>query len=90
MPLLVASNFDPDVFDRPEIFDITRKPNRHMEFGSGMHFCLGHQLARLELKQALRTLLIDYPDLELAIPIDQVEWHARFGIRSLKSLPVRA
>ncbi len=89
MPLLVASNFDPEVFDKPGVFDITRKPNRHMEFGSGMHFCLGHQLARLELKYAIRTLLSDYPDMELAIPLDEVEWHSRFGLRSLKSLPVR-
>ncbi|MEM7068496.1 MAG: cytochrome P450 [Pseudomonadota bacterium] len=88
MPLLIAANYDPDVFENPEKFDISRKPNRHMEFGSGMHFCLGHQLARLELKQALQTLLTDYPDLRLAIPEAEIEWNARFGLRSLKTLPV--
>jgi len=89
LPFLAASNFDPEIFDRPETFDITRKPNRHMEFGSGVHFCLGHQLARLELKQALRTLLKDFPDLAPAVPVDRLEWNERFGLRSLKSLPVR-
>jgi len=88
MPLLVAANYDPEVFDNPDVFDISRKPNSHIEFGTGIHFCLGHQLARAELKAALRVLFTDYPDLTLAIPNKEIRWHKRFGLRSLVSLPV--
>ncbi|MEM9333197.1 MAG: cytochrome P450 [Pseudomonadota bacterium] len=90
MPLLVASNFDPEVFENPERFDITRRPNRHVSFGTGIHFCLGHQLARLELRSALKTLFTAYPSLKLGVPELDLSWNERFGIRSLKQLPVRA
>ena len=90
MPLLAAANCDPDVFDIPERFDISRKPNRHIEFGTGIHFCLGHQLARLEMKEALLALLRHHKDFRLAVPIDEIRWNERFGLRSLKELPVTA
>ncbi|MGI9351934.1 MAG: cytochrome P450 family protein [Rhizobiaceae bacterium] len=90
MPLLIAANRDPEVFDEPDHFNISRRPNRHMEFGTGVHFCLGHQLARLEMKQALKTLLTDYPDLNLAVPDSDIMWNERFGLRALKTLPVKA
>ncbi|MEO0327786.1 MAG: cytochrome P450 [Pseudomonadota bacterium] len=89
LPFLAAANFDPTMFEAAETFDISRKPNRHIEFGTGIHFCLGHQLARHELKIALQTLLDDYQDLQLAVPESDVEWHSRFGLRSLKTLWVR-
>jgi len=88
MPFLVAANFDPAVFENPQVFDITRKPNRHVEFGTGMHFCLGHQLARFELKAALRALFETWPNLDLATSASELRWHERFGLRSLKRLPV--
>lgn len=89
MPFLAAANFDPALFDAPERFDITRKPNHHIEFGAGIHFCLGHQLARLELKIALKALLSRFPQLKLAVRSEEIEWNSRFGLRSLKSLPIR-
>ena len=89
MPMILAANYDPEIFENPDQFDISRKPNRHIGFGSGIHFCLGHQLARLEMKAAIRTLFEHYPDLELAIPEDEIRWHERFGLRSLKALPVK-
>ncbi|MEM7300431.1 MAG: cytochrome P450 [Pseudomonadota bacterium] len=84
--LLAAANSDPDLFDLPEQFDISRHPNRHLGFGTGIHFCLGFQLARLEAKIALQTLLNRFPDLAFA---GEPVWRKRIGMRALKSLPLR-
>jgi len=48
MPMLAAANLDPQANANPEKLDLERKPNRHIAFGTGIHFCLGHQLARIE------------------------------------------
>lgn len=62
-----AANRDPEVFDDPYRFDITRKPNRHLAFGGyGAHFCLGANLARWELRAALRALAPILPEIALA------------------------
>ncbi|TGD84077.1 cytochrome P450 [Mycolicibacterium sp. CH28] len=61
-----AANFDESVFGDPEDFRIDRNPNSHMAFGFGTHFCLGNQLARLELNTMVRKLLERLPDLRLA------------------------
>lgn len=64
--LFEAANFDESVFGDPENFRIDRNPNGHLAFGFGTHFCLGNQLARLELNTMLRKLLTRLPDLRLA------------------------
>lgn len=51
-----SANRDEDVFEEPNRFDVGRKPNRHLTFGIGPHFCLGAYLARLEIKIALEEL----------------------------------
>lgn len=61
-----SANFDETVFGDPENFRIDRNPNSHLAFGFGTHFCLGNQLARLELSTMLRKLLQRLPDLRLA------------------------
>ncbi|MGI9164599.1 MAG: cytochrome P450 [Mycobacterium sp.] len=66
MLLFEAANFDESVFGDPENFRIDRNPNSHVAFGFGTHFCLGNQLARLELNNMLRKLLDRLPDLRLA------------------------
>jgi cytochrome P450 family 142 subfamily A polypeptide 1 len=66
MLLFESANFDENVFGDPENFRIDRNPNNHLAFGFGGHFCLGNQLARLELSSMLARVLQRLPDLRLA------------------------
>jgi len=86
--LLAAANYDPAVFEAPEKLKLDRFPNPHLVFGTGIHFCLGMQLARVEVQSALVRLYARYPNLELADP-DHLDWIKRFGLRGVLSLPVR-
>jgi len=60
-----SANRDEDVFDEPERFLIDRKRNEHISFGFGSHFCLGSNLARMEIRNTIARLLERLPDLEL-------------------------
>jgi cytochrome P450 PksS len=88
MAMIVAANMDPEETEHPEVLDLDRRPNRHLAFGTGIHFCLGHQLARIEGKCALEALLTRWPKLEMAVPATKIRWRARPGIRAIASLPV--
>src|SRR5215468_802802 len=88
MAMLAAANMDPDANAHPEKLDLERKPNRHLSFGTGIHFCLGHQLARIEGKCALEALFKRWPQLELAVPPDSIRWRQRPGLRAIEKLPV--
>ena len=66
MLMFESANFDEAVFGDPENFRIDRNPNNHLAFGFGTHFCLGNQLARLELSMMLNRVLQRMPDLRLA------------------------
>lgn len=66
MLLFESANFDEAVFDAPDRFDIQRNPNSHLAFGFGTHFCMGNQLARLELSLMTERVLQRLPDLRLA------------------------
>lgn len=86
---LSAANRDPGKFDAPDDFDIARRPNPHLSFGTGVHFCLGFQLARAEAAIAFECLLSRYPDIQLAVDSSSLVWRKRVGIRALSSLPVK-
>jgi len=89
MPMLAAANMDPAANPDPEKLDLARRPNRQMSFGTGVHFCLGHQLARMECKCALEALFKRWPQLELAVPLDSIRWNRRRpGLRAIEKLPV--
>ena len=88
LPLLGAGNFDPEVFDNPEQFDITRSPNKHLGFGKGIHYCLGAPLARMETRIALRNLFDRYPNLKLAVPKDQLKRQLMPGWNRYQKVPV--
>ncbi len=62
----MSANFDEDVFEDPFKFDITREPNDHLTFGGGgEHYCLGANLARVEIKAMVREVITRLPDLEV-------------------------
>jgi cytochrome P450 PksS len=88
MPMLAAANMDPAANLQPERLDLQRKPNRHIAFGTGIHFCLGHQLARIEGKCALKALFQRWPHLALAVPEQEVAWRKRPGLNAIARLPV--
>ncbi len=89
MLLFESANRDETKFDDPFRFDVQRRPNEHLAFGFGTHFCLGQALARLELRVMFEQLLARLPDLELtADPATLPRRRANF-ISGLESLPVR-
>jgi cytochrome P450 family 142 subfamily A polypeptide 1 len=60
-----AANRDPRVFEEPDRFDISRDPNPHLAFGHGAHFCLGANLARIELRLLLEELVPRITNLQV-------------------------
>ena len=82
-----AANRDPEVFDDPHRFDITRSPNPHLSFGGGgAHYCLGAHLAKLELKVLFEALINRLPDIEVIGPPERLR---DLTINGIKHLPVR-
>jgi len=90
MAMIAAANIDPTAHEHPERMDLERRPNRHVSFGTGIHFCLGHQLARIEAACALQSLFTRWPRLQLAVKPEHVRWRGRPGIRAIDRLPVVA
>ena len=88
MAMLAAANMDPLANEHPDRLDLGRQPNRHLAFGTGIHHCLGHQLARIEGRCALQALFTRWPNLEMAVPDSQIRWRERPGLRALAGLPV--
>jgi len=81
-----SANRDERVFADPFRFDVARRPNPHLGFGSGVHFCLGAHLARLEIRVVLEALLSRFSRFELAGP---PRWRPNNRLVGLKSLPVQ-
>ncbi|HKN15072.1 MAG TPA: cytochrome P450 [Candidatus Binatus sp.] len=81
-----SANRDEDVFDQPFKFDIGRNPNPHLAFGIGEHFCLGSNLARLELEVIFRELAKRLERAESAGPLERLRSSFVGGI---KHMPIR-
>jgi len=81
-----AANRDPKHFSDPDRLDVSRKENRHIAFGFGIHFCLGAPLARIEGQIAIGALVRRMPGLTLVS--DTPEWRESSVLRGLKTLPV--
>jgi cholest-4-en-3-one 26-monooxygenase len=80
-----SANRDEDVFEEPMRFDILRSPNEHLGFGIGPHFCLGANLARMEIRIMFEELLKRLPDIRLAGPVSRLR--SNF-INGIKHMPV--
>ena len=85
--IMAAANRDPAVFANPDEFDIGRQPNPHISFGSGIHYCLGATLARVEGQEVFRALAERFERFELVG--GPIEYQPSLQFRSVKSLPVR-
>jgi cytochrome P450 len=85
--ILAAGNRDERVFERPDVLDLGRRPNRHLSLGAGTHYCLGGPLNRLETGAVIAYLAARFPDLTLAG--GETKWQSNNGMRGLRRLPVR-
>ena len=86
--VISSANRDPDVFDNPDDLDITRNPNPHVAFGSGVHHCLGATLARLEGQEAFAELARRFEGFETETAPEELEYLPSVGQRTLLNLPV--
>lgn len=69
--MINSANRDPERFVEPDVFDIERKPNRHIGFGLGAHFCVGAPLSRLEGQIVFQTIAERFPGMRLVDPTPQ-------------------
>jgi cytochrome P450 len=87
---LAAANRDSGQYADPDELDIDRAESRHLAFGHGIHHCLGAPLARMEGQLALGSLLHRFPQLRLAVPVEELRWGHGDGLvlRGLSELPI--
>jgi cytochrome P450 len=83
-----SANRDESVFSRADELDFRRDPNPHLAFGYGPHFCLGANLARMELQVALGTILSRLPGVRIAVPEDSLAWQDSSIMRGLAAFPI--
>jgi cytochrome P450 len=88
LAVLGAANHDPEHFDDPDRFDISRPPNRNLAFGHGIHYCIGAPLAFAEAQIAFETLLERFPHPTAAF--ETPDWGPSFILRGLRSLRIRS
>jgi cytochrome P450 len=80
---LGSANRDEDVFEDPFTFNIARTPNRHIAFGIGPHYCIGHSIARVTLRVIFAELLGRFTDFEVVAPPRRLRSNAITGIIEL-------
>lgn len=86
MLMYASANRDEDVFPEPFKFKVDRRPNKHVAFGHGAHHCLGHLLAKMEMRALYRALLDKVSDIELA---GEPAWVQAQFVSGLKTLPIK-
>ena len=86
---VASAQRDPDFIDDPDHFDITRTPKDFSAFGIGRHFCIGAQLAQLELEVSLGRIVESLPQLELDCRLEDIPYRSNPAIRGPARLPIR-
>ena len=81
-----SANRDEEVFDEPFAFRVDRRPNPHLAFGFGEHFCMGAHLARVEIEAIFRLLLLRLESFQVSGPVERL---AALINGSIKHLPIR-
>ncbi|WP_232835293.1 cytochrome P450 [Actinocorallia populi] len=87
--LMMTANRDGGVFDRPDELILSRGTRKHLGFGHGAHYCIGADLARVELEIALTKIIDRFPGLELAVPFEDIRTKEGSVVYGVWSLPVR-
>ncbi|MGA8847956.1 MAG: cytochrome P450 [Nocardioides sp.] len=85
---LLGANRDPRLGDGLDTFDPDRAPTRHLSFGHGIHRCVGAELARMELRIALRALAQRFPDIAVTVPAEDLEFRKLSAVYGVEALPV--
>jgi cytochrome P450 len=85
--VMAAANRDPDRFQNPDVFEVTRADNRHLSFGWAAHFCFGAALARVEAQVAFEALLTRFTNW--TPEPGPLRWRTNLGLRGLTALPLR-
>ncbi|MBV8423332.1 MAG: cytochrome P450, partial [Hyphomicrobiales bacterium] len=80
-----SGNRDRRKFPNPDVYDIARRPQGHLGFGAGKHFCLGSQMARLVTAIAMKRFLERVPEYHLEV--DEIAWNSSSNFRSPSALP---
>jgi cytochrome P450 len=83
-----AANHDATAFPSPDRFDISRQGPAHLSFGHGGHYCIGAPLARIELQAVFTQLLVRFPRMRLAVPVQQLRVRSDVLTGGLTELPV--
>jgi len=83
-----AANHDASAFPDPDRFDITRPAASHLTFGHGPRYCIGAPLARIELQTVFSQLILRFPEIRLAVPVDELTLDTAVLAGGLTRLPV--
>jgi cytochrome P450 len=89
MPVIASAHRDASVFQDPDHLDLGRRPNPHLAFGRGPHYCIGAHLTRMQLRIGLGTLRESFPGLRLAVARERLDWDDEIPLRAPLRLPVQ-